>query len=409
MRQSTGHVAIGVAALFALCQASRAAEPPEDSAPATSNVPGAHSPRIHRDGRVTFALKAPDARSVDVAGGDGLGKGPFPMTKDADGTWSVTIAPPVPGFHYYWFVLAGVAVNDPASETWFGYGKETSGIEIPEEGADYYAIRDVPHGVVREQWYFSGTMHEWRRAFVYTPAGYESGQHRYPLLILQHGMGENETGWTRQGRAQFILDNLIAAGKARPMIVIMDRGYADPRGAPLFALTPDMPLGEVRAAFGRFEAVVIHDLIPMIDRSYRTIPDRDHRALAGLSMGGMQTLFIGLHHLDTFGYIAALSAPIIRGNDPEEKLAASLVGPFDVGTAFEGAFDNPGEFNQRVKLFWLGAGTAEGEPIHSSISGAVEALRSSGVRLTYFESPGTAHEWQTWRRDLFDIVPRLFR
>ena len=192
------------------------------------------------------------------------------------------------------------------------------------------------------------------------------------------------------------------------MIVVMDRGYADPPGGPPFALTPDMPLKEVRAAFGRFEAVVIHDLIPMIDRSYRTIPDRDHRALAGLSMGGRQTLSIGLHHLDTFGYIAALSAPIIRGNDPEE-LAGSLVGPFDTSTAFDGAFGNPGQFNKRVKLFWLGAGTAEGEPIHSSVSGAVEALRASGVRLRYFESPGTAHEWQTWRRDLLDIAPRLFR
>jgi enterochelin esterase-like enzyme len=173
-------------------------------------------------------------------------------------------------------------------------------------------------------------------------------------------------------------------------------------------LTADTPLHDIRAAFGRFESVVIHDLIPMIDRAYRTIPDRDHRALAGLSMGGMQTLVIGLQHLDTFAYIAALSSPVIRGNDGEDKLASSLVGPFDIRTAFDGVFATPARFNQRVRLFWLGSGTAEGEPIRSSIGGAVDALRSSGVRLEYFESPGTAHEWQTWRRDLLDIAPRLF-
>jgi enterochelin esterase-like enzyme len=402
-------VAIGGATLLALGPAASGAEATDDSMPASSNVPGAQSPRIHRDGRVTFTLKAPQARSLDVAGGDGLGKGPFPMTRGPDGTWSVTIAPPVPGFHYYWFDLDGVAVNDPGSRSYFGYSKETSGIEIPDPHGEFYAVRNVPLGQVRTQWYLSSTTGEWRRAVVYTPPGYDTSDQRYPVLILQHGMGEDETGWTRQGRAQFILDNLIAAGQAVPMIVVMDRGYADARGAPPFALTADMPLREIRAAFSRFEAVVMHDLIPTIDRAYRTIPDRDHRALAGLSMGGMQTLFIGLRHLDTFAYIAALSAPVIRGNDPDEKLSLSLVGPFDSRTALDGAFADAAQFNQRVKLFWLGAGTAEGEPIHSSVRGAVDALRASGVRLEYFESQDTAHEWQTWRRDLKDIAPRLFR
>jgi enterochelin esterase-like enzyme len=409
MRRRRTRVAAGVAALTAFGAAGLAAAPADDSMPATSNVPGAQSPRIHRDGRVTFTLEASDARRLEVAGGDGLGKGPFPMTRGADGNWSVTIAPPVPGFHYYWFDLDGVAVNDPGSRTYFGYSKETSGIEIPDPQGDFYAVRNVPLGPVRTQWYLSSVTGEWRRAVVYTPPGYDASGKRYPVLILQHGMGEDETGWTRQGRAQFILDNLIAAGKAVPMIVVMDRGYADPPGAPPFALTADIPLRDIRAAFSRFEAVVMQDLIPMIDRSYRTIPDRDHRALAGLSMGGMQTLFIGLRHLDTFAYIAALSSPVIRGKDPDAKLAPSLVGPFDTRTAFDGAFADAAHFNQRVKLFWLGAGTAEGEPIHSSVRGAVDALRSSGVRLEYFESQDTAHEWQTWRRDLRDVAPRLFR
>jgi enterochelin esterase family protein len=221
-------------------------------------------------------------------------------------------------------------------------------------------------------------------------------------------MGEDETGWTCQGRAQFILDNLIAAGKAQPMIVVMDRGYADKPGSPPFKLTGQMTLGEIREAFSRFEEVIIRDLVPMVDQSYRTIADRDHRAMAGLSMGGMQTLFIASRHLDTFAWVAVLSAPMIRGVAPDEPFGASLTGPFDTRTAYDGAFANPTRFNQRVRLLWLGVGSAEGPPMGPSIRDAVEALRRSGVQLVYFESPGTAHEWQTWRRDLDDLAPRLF-
>src|SRR5689334_1079770 len=203
------------------------------SSPAQSNVPGAQSPRIDTQGRVTFTLEAPQAHTLELAGGDGLGPGPFSMKKAADGSWSVTIPAPVPGFHYYWFVLDGVEVNDPGSHTYFGYGKETSAIEIPDAGGEFYALKDVPHGEVREKWYRSKSTGEWRRILVYTPPGYESNStQRYPVLILLHGMGEDETGWTRQGRAQFILDNLIASGKARPMIVFMDRGQASVSGAP---------------------------------------------------------------------------------------------------------------------------------------------------------------------------------
>lgn len=386
-----------------------AVQQPDDSSVPTSSVPGAASPLIHADGRVTFTLRAPQAQSLQVEGGDGLGKGPFPMTRDGDGTWSVTIAPPVPGFHYYWFVLDGVAVNDPASETYFGYGKETSGIEIPEQGADYYAVSDVPHGVVREQWYFSNTTHEWRRAVVYTPPGYDKDRtRRYPLLILQHGLGEDETGWVRQGRAQWILDNLIAAGRARPMVVVMDRGSARRPGVPPFALTADTTNREVRLEYGAFADVVMQDLIPAIDAAYRTIPDRDHRAIAGLSMGGMQALFIGLHHLNEFAYIASLSGPSMHSAGPDDRIGTSLIGPFDTKTAYDGAFADPARFNARVRLLWLGVGTAEAPMFRESIAGAAEALRQSGIRLTYCESQGTAHEWQTWRRDLNDLAPRLF-
>jgi len=361
------------------------------------------APTIHPDRRITFTIKAPEARNVTVAGGDGLGSGPFTMTKGADGLWSVTTPPAVPGFHYYWFVVDGVQVNDPASETFFGYGKPTGGLDVPEAGAGYYAIKDVPHGEVREKWYFSKTTGAWRRAMVYTPADYDkNAKTRYPVLYLQHGAGENETGWTRQGRAQFILDNLIAAGKALPMIVVMERGYATPE-------TPDIRQQNIHAAFTAVEKIIVDDLIPTIDTSYRTIADRDHRAMAGLSMGGMQTLFIASHHLDKFAYLANLSGPIARSAKLEQLSDSTLQGPFDTKIAYGGMFSDPAAFNKKVRLLWVGVGSAEPEMFGASIGGAVKSLKAAGVQLVYFESDGTAHEWQTWRRSLNDLAPRLFR
>jgi enterochelin esterase family protein len=378
--------------------------------PSTTGVPGASTPVIQADRSIIFTLKAPDAHSLAVAGGDGLGAGPFSMTKGADGTWSVTTPPAVPGFHYYWFVLDGVQVNDPASSTYFGYGKETSAVEVPEAGADFYDLKNVPHGEVRAKWYLSKTTGEWRRAFVYTPPGYDQNQKtRYPVLILQHGSGEDETGWSAQGKAPFILDNLIAAGKAQPMIVVMDRGYASKAGAAP-AAGPNAWIQNVHAAFSAFEGVIVHDLVPMIDASYRTIPDREHRAMAGLSMGGMQTLFITLQHPELFAYIGSFSGPIIQDINASDLTAIREKQPvFDAKTAYGEAFADPDAFNKRAKLFWLGVGSAEPDQFKAGISGAVQALRAAGVRLEYFESNGTAHEWQTWRRDLNDFAPRLFR
>jgi len=406
------HIVPSVAlACLAVCPWMARARAGDDSSPAASNVRGAQSPRIHADRSITFTLKAPEANSVQVAGGDGLGNGPFPMAKGSDGTWSVTTPPAVPGFHYYWFVLDGVSVNDPASETYFGYDKETSGIEVPEAVAEFYAVKDVPHGEVRAKWYRSKTTGEWRRAFVYTPPDYdENPKLRYPVLVLQHGAGENETGWTRQGRAQFILDNLIAADRARPMIVVMDCGYATRAGTPPVAFATNTEPQNVRRAFEAFEDVVVHDLIPTIDASYRTIPDREHRAMAGLSMGGMQSLFIALHRLDKFAYIGSFSGPFIpginAGTPPQGSRQPVL---FDTKTAYEGAFADPVAFNKQAKLLWLGVGTAEPALFRTGIERVAEALRTAGVHLVYFESPGTAHEWQTWRRDLNDFAPRLFR
>jgi enterochelin esterase-like enzyme len=361
------------------------AQTSDDSLPAASNVRGAGYPRVHSDLRVTFRIKAPSAQKVQIQpGGDdnGLGKGPFDMVRSEDGMWTATTPPAVPGFHYYWFLIDGVAANDPASRTYFGWGRECSGLEVPEKGADFYATTDVSHGDVRIHWYSSKTAGAWRRIYVYTPPGYDSGTTvRYPVLYLQHGAGEDESGWTNQGRAGFILDNLIAAGKAKPMIVVMEQGYANRVGS-----TQPQP--------GLFEGVFINDLIPMIDATYRTLPDREHRAMAGLSMGGGQTLQITLTHLDMFAWIGSFSAPLRTG--------------LDLNTAYSGAFRDPDAFNRRVHLLWFGAGTAE-ERMLKSAQAWHDALLKAGIKNVFYESPGTAHEWQTWRRSLYEFSQELFK
>jgi enterochelin esterase family protein len=355
----------------------------DDSQPASSNVRGARYPRVHSDRRVTFQVKAPEARKVQVRpGGDdnGLGKGPIDMVRGEGGVWTVTTPPAVPGFHYYWFLLDGVAVNDPSSETYFGWGRQTSGIEVPQKGVDFYEVKPVPHGEVRAVWYHSRITNAWRRAYVYTPPDYDTATGtRYPVLYLQHGAGEDERGWTTQGRLPFILDNLLAAGKARPMLVVMDNGYATRAG-------PPSPVN----AFGD---VLLNELIPFIDSRYRTLADREHRALAGLSMGGGQALQVGLTNLDKFAYVGAFSSPLRN---------------LDLKTAYGGVFSDAPGFNKKVRLLWLGAGTAE-ERFHSAVKTFHEALSGAGVKSVFVASPGTSHEWQTWRNALHDFAPRLFR
>ena len=371
-----------------------AIQAPDGSKPASSNVLNAQYPRVHDDGRVTFRFTASGAKKVQLQPGgadNGLGKGPIDMTAsdDGKGVWSITLPPVVPGFHYYWFLVDGVAVNDPSSETYFGWGRQTSGIDVPEPGADFYEPGDVPHGEVRVRWYRSKTTGAWRRAYVYTPPGYDRDQKtRYPVLYLQHGAGENETSWTKQGRANLILDNLIAAGRARPMIVVMETGYATKIGA-----TPVQGPTGATTMPNAFEQVLIEDLIPMIDAQYRTHADRAARAMAGLSMGGNQTLQMTSNHLDTFAWIGAFSAPLRN---------------FDARTSLGGVFSDAAAYNKKVKLLWIGAGTGE-TTFHEAASQLHTALDAAGVKHVRFESKGTAHEWQTWRRSLHDFAPRLFK
>jgi enterochelin esterase-like enzyme len=341
--------------LGALSASWRAHSQEKPGAAASSNVDGAEYPRVLDDLRVEFLVHAPAAQKVQVHLG-----GTFDLAKQPDGTWTGTSSPQVPGFHYYSLVIDGVEVNDPNSKTYFGINRESSAIEIPERGVDFYDIKDVPHGDVRERWYFSKVAHSWRRCLIYTPPGYDrSVNERYPVLYLQHGAGEDETGWVRQGRANFILDNLIAAGKAVPMLIVMDKGYATRDGspiAPIFgpsapALGTPASLQRMREMSAAFADVVVSVLIPFIDSSYRTIADREHRAIAGLSMGAMQSFDIGFSHPDKFAYVAGFSgAPtaFLFGNEP-----------IDRATFYGGILADADTANQRFRLLWLGVGTAE--------------------------------------------------
>jgi len=388
--------------LLALASSTGWGQANDEAQPATSNVPMADYPRVYPDHRIQFQIAAPNAQKVEVQ----VGAAPkIEMVKGSGGVWSVTTPPVVPGFHYYYLTIDGVTVDDPASRTFYGVGKDSTGIEVPDKGVDFYRVRDVPHGEVRERWYFSKITGTWRRCFVYTPPDYDANyQERYPVLYLQHGAGEDETGWVRQGHANFILDNLIAAGESQPMMIVMDNGYAMNAGARLPPLAPGTQPGfdafrqRMLAMTAAFEAVMTTELIPMIDTTYRTISDREHRAMAGLSMGGMQTFQIALNHLDTFAYIGGFSGATMGFE----------TNPFDPRTAFHGAFSDPAVFGSKVHLLWLGVGTEEPERMHTGILAFHQGLDNAGIKHVFYESSGTAHEWQTWRRDLNDFAPRLF-
>lgn len=368
---------------------------PVDSQPASSNVRGAEYPRVTSDLRAIFRIKAPDAQKIQVQ----LDK-KYDMVKDDQGIWTVTTDTQVPGFHYYFLLIDGVQVSDPASESYFGWGRMASGIEIPEKGVDYYTVKNVPHGDIRAKWYYSNTTGAWRRAYIYCPPGYDNNiKGKYPVLYLQHGAGEDERGWGIQGKVDIILDNLISAGKAKPMLIVMDQGYAVKAGVQ--EQTPQNPAGTTGRPFqgtSAFEEVVIKDLIPFIDATFRTISDREHRAMAGLSMGGMQTIQITFANLDKFSYIAGFSG------------AGRFSGAgLDVKNDYNGILANSAAFNEKVRLLWIGIGTAEPENMYKAVNGFHQALVKAGIKHVYYESPGTAHEWLTWRRDLYDFVPGLFK
>jgi enterochelin esterase family protein len=366
----------------------------EDFKPTSTNQPGKLFPQVNSEGRVRTSIPAPQAQKVQLD----IGGVKYDLTKDEKGVWIGESTPQDEGFHYYQLNIDGAQVPDPGSMFFYGASRWGSGIEVPSKDQDFYALKEVPHGKISQNLYFSKITNSQRRCFVYTPPDYDKNTStRYPVLYLQHGMGEDETGWNVQGKANLILDNLIAEKKAVPMIIVMDKGYATKPNQ-----TPPQGGGAPAGGAGgisAFEEVMINEIIPMIDTNYRTKADREHRAMAGLSMGANQTIQITMNNLDKFSYIGGFSG---TSNFPS---TAEL----DPTTFSNGKFKDGEALNKQIKLFWLGLGTKEPNPFPGSVGAFRAMLEKAGIKYVFYQSTGTAHEWLTWRRDLFQFLPLLFK
>jgi enterochelin esterase-like enzyme len=367
-------------------------------------------PEVNSQRRVRTRLRAPDAQKVQLD----IGGVRYPMTKGEDGFWMGVSNAQDEGFHYYQLNVDSVNVPDPGTQMFYGASRWGSGVEIPAHDEEFYALKNVPHGNLRDVHFFSKIANASLECFVYTPPDYDKGTKRYPVLYIQHGAGEDQHGWGEQGHAGLIMDNLIAEGKAKPFILVIGTSYipgmstgpggpgrgapvsgagAAPAGAPAPAGQPGAPAAPAgRGGRGPgmalkdtpFEHVLIEEMIPFIDASFRTIADQPHRAMSGLSMGGMYTHGITLAHLDKFAYIGIFSGGSI--GTPEIKDMA--------------------DFKKKIKLVFVGYGSRENGATGKA---NVEDLKKAGVNAVYYESPLTAHEWQSWRRDLHEFAPLLFQ
>jgi predicted alpha/beta superfamily hydrolase len=430
----------------------------EDFKPSTLNQPGQQYPQVNSEGRARFRVVAPQAQSVSVnlgLGAVGSGRG-TQLTKDAEGAWVGTSTPLDEGFHYYHLSLDGGTLNDPGTLDFYGSQRWESGIEVPAKDQDFYAMKDVPHGQVRQILFPSKSTNSTPRAFVYTPPDYDKDTtKRYPVLYLQHGWGEDETAWSNQGHANLIMDNLIAEGKVKPFLIVMAYGMTNtpgvargggpggggrggmpggmPGGAPgaapgpargaantntsanqlVFIAAPGEAapggapgagaraggmgggrggmggmgggMGGMMGGSAQFERVMVEELIPYVDANFRTIADQPHRAMAGLSMGGMETRQITLAHLDVFSHIGLLSGGTISMDDVNS---------------------HPG-FKEKVKFVFMSYGSRENGA--NGAMTAAEALNQAGIKALGYISPNTAHEFLSWRRSLYQMAPQLFR
>jgi len=356
----------------------------EDFKPSVLNQPGQEYPQVNSQGYARFRIYAPQAQSVKVSLG---GREGTTLTKSEDGFWIGTTAEPLDeGFHYYRITVDGGTFNDPGTLNFYGSCRWESGIEVPAFDQDFYALKDVPHGRVQQVLFPSKSTNSIRRAFVYTPPDYDKNpKKRYPVLYLQHGWGEDETAWWNQGHANLIMDNLIAEGKIKPFIIVMTYG-----------MTNEVKFGELRSFdIKPFQTVLVDELIPYIDENFRTLSDQKHRAMAGLSMGSMETKMITLANTDKFSYIGLFSGASISMNDVNSV---------------------PG-FKDKVKLVFVSYGSKEidwmiqrgreftgGDPREN-----VEDLKKAGINCVLYISPNTAHEFLTWRRSLREFAMLLFK
>ena len=357
------------------------------------NLYGAQFPRIEADSRVTFHLNAPDAKKVQVS----IVNVPFDMAKDTSGVWTYTSEPQDMGYHNYWMIVDGALVLDPKTNGFIGYSHMCNGFEIPDPDGDFYEIKDIPHGKVLLKNYYSKVTESWRQIYVYTPPDYRSNtSDRYPVLYLQHGGGEDQRVWIEMGRTNVILDNLVAEGKCKQFIVVMETsaaykpGETPPRprqmrpptqaqGIPGGQRTPATPRPRMRNT--TYDELIVNDLIPWIDANFRTMSDQSHRAMAGLSMGAGVTRQVTLAHLDLFSYIGLFSGGSIAPDDISDK--------------------------EKVKLVFMSYGSRERGS--DGIMAEADTLNMAGIKSVSYVSPLTAHEWQSWRRSLYQFAQLLFK
>lgn len=365
-----------VIAIMAVCPGSfsQSASLPaikEDFKPSALNQPGQEFPQVNSQGYVRFRIIAPAADSVRVSLGLG-GRGGTLLSKAPDTSWMGTTEGPLDeGFHYYNVKIDGGKFNDPGAQNFYGSTRWESGIEVPAHDQDFYALKNVPHGNVQQVLFPSASTHTSRRAFVYTPPGYEKQlKTRYPVLYLQHGWGEDETAWSNQGHANLIMDNMIAEGTIQPFIIVMTYG-----------MTNDIKFGGIRSfKIEPFQTVLTEELIPFVDANFRTIAKSSGRAMAGLSMGGMETHLITLNKPEMFSYYGILSGGIYTPEEIKDKSA--------------------------VKLIFISCGSKE-RP--DAVKNAAAALKAAGINAVSYISENTAHEFQTWRRSLHEMAPLLFK
>lgn len=349
----------------------------DDFQPASTNQPGKQYPQVNSQGRVKFRIVAPEAKSVGVTFRDAS-----EFVKGEDGAWIGYSRPLDEGFHYYAIKIDGAEVPDPNSRYFFGAARWGSGVEVPAHDRDFYAVKNVPHGQMREVLFYSQSTDANRRAFVYTPPGYDQEtDKRYPVLYLQHGYGENEYGWSVQGHAGLIMDNLLAEQKTKPFIIVMTYG-----------MTNEIRFGGLQNFdIGPFQTVLVDELVPFVDANFRTLSDQPNRAMAGLSMGGMETKLITLANLDVFSHIGLFSGGSIRPSDIADMDA----------------------FKQKNKLVFVSYGGHEvgggGPRRGGDPEAAVKELKAAGINAHYYVSPQTGHEWLSWRRSLKEIAPLLFQ
>ena len=361
---------------------------PEGSYSPVTNINRGGYPRVLSDNRVMFRVNAPQAQAVQID----LGGTKYDMQKAEGGAWTVTTKPQVPGFHYYSLIVDGVSVADPASQTFYGCSRWSSAIEVKETGMDAFEVQDVSHGEVRTVWYYSKVEEAWRPLMVYTPAGYNESKNTYPVVYIQHGGGEDHRGWMEQGRTAQIMDNLIAAGKAVPMIVVSSNSNVRSSSGGFGGG------GYSWQGMQTFRSELIDNIIPFVEKTYRVKKDRKSRAMCGLSMGGGQSFYIGLRDPEVFANVGVFSTGMFGG--------ISGASNFDLEAEVPGMLTDTKTFNRQFDVFFLSCG--EQDPRIEYTRTIVKKMRDGGVDVRFNSYPGD-HEWQVWRKSLHEFAQYLFK